>query len=235
MCFPWSEGWFRMKNGKLIIFEGIDGSGKSSQYRRICDRLSADSISFKKIVFPRYEKDSSALIRLYLNGSFGLHPDDVNAYAASLFYAVDRYASFKDDWGTEYGGGQLIIADRYTTSNIVHQGAKLPENERKDYFAWVSDLEYVKLGLPEPDRVFFLDVDLETSLRRMKKRQEKYHTSADIHEKDIGYLERCISTARMACEYFGWTLVPFEIKGAEREIMEKNDDIYRQILSALQD
>ncbi len=224
-----------MGKGKLIIFEGIDGSGKSSQYRRICDRLSADYVSFRKIVFPRYDKESSALIRLYLNGSFGSHPDDVNAYAASLFYAVDRFASFKDDWGAEYLSGQLIIADRYTTSNIVHQGAKLPENERKDYFAWVSDLEYGKMGLPEPDRVFFLDVDLATSLRRMKKRQEKYHTSADIHEKDTEYLERCISTARMACDYFGWTLVPFERNGAEREIMEKNDDLYRQIHTALQD
>ncbi len=224
-----------MGNGKLIIFEGIDGSGKSSQYRRICDRLSADAISFKKIVFPRYDKDSSALIRLYLGGSFGVHPDDVNAYAASLFYAVDRYASFKDDWGKDYSAGQLIIADRYTTSNIVHQGAKLPENERKDYFAWVSDLEYVKMGLPEPDRVFFLDVDLATSLRRMKKRQEKYNTSADIHEKDTDYLERCILSARMACDYFGWTLVPFEKNGLEREIMEKNDDLYSQILSVLLD
>ena len=222
-----------MQNGKLVIFEGIDGSGKSSQYRRICDRLLADGIGFRQIVFPRYEKESSSLIRLYLSGAFGSHPDDVNAYAASLFYAVDRYASFKDDWGSEYTSGKLIIADRYTTSNIVHQGAKLPENELKDYFAWVSDLEYVKMGLPEPDKVFFLDVDLATSLRRMKKRQEKHHTSADIHEKDTEYLERCIKTARLACEYFGWTLIPFEKNGAEREITEKNDDIYRQLLSVL--
>ena len=222
-----------MSNGKLVIFEGIDGSGKSSQYRRICERLSRDSIDFRQIVFPRYDKESSALIRLYLGGAFGSHPDDVNCYAASLFYAVDRYASFKDDWGKDYSAGKLIIADRYTTSNIVHQGAKLPEDELKDYFAWVSDLEYVKMGLPEPDRVFFLDVDLETSLRRMKKRQEKYHTSADIHEKDTEYLTRCIKTARMACEYFGWTVIPFEKNGAEREIMEKNDDIYSQLLSIL--
>ncbi|MCR4606552.1 MAG: deoxynucleoside kinase [Oscillospiraceae bacterium] len=222
-----------IENGKLIIFEGIDGSGKSSQYRRICERLSSDGIAFRQIVFPRYEKESSALIRLYLGGAFGSHPDDVNAFAASLFYAVDRYASFKDDWGSDYSSGKLIIADRYTTSNIVHQGAKLPENELKDYLAWVSDLEYVKIGLPEPDKVFFLDVDLNTSLRRMKKRQEKHHTSADIHEKDAEYLERCIKTARMACEYFGWTLVPFEKNGTEREITEKNDDIYHQLLSVL--
>lgn len=222
-----------MNNGKLIILEGIDGSGKSSQYRRICERLGSDSIPFRQIVFPRYDKESSALIRLYLGGAFGSHPDDVNAYAASLFYAVDRYASFKDDWGTDYSDGKLIIADRYTTSNIVHQGAKLPENELIDYFAWVSDLEYVKIGLPEPDKVFFLDVDLDISLRRMKKRQEKHHSSADIHEKDTGYLERCIKTARKACEYFGWTVIPCKIDGAERELIEKNDDIYHQLLSEL--
>lgn len=222
-----------MSNGKLIIFEGIDGSGKSSQYRRICERLNTDGIDYRQIVFPRYENDSSALIRLYLNGAFGSHPDDVNPYTASMFYAVDRYASFKEDWEDDYTDGKLIIADRYTTSNIVHQGAKLPEEEREGFFSWVSDLEYGKMGLPEPDKVFLLDVDLETSLRRMKKRQEKYHTSADIHEKDTKYLEKCIVTARMACEYFGWSLIPFKKDGFEREIMEKNDDLYRQLMAVL--
>ena len=223
-----------MNKSRLIIFEGIDGSGKSSQYRRISERLVKDGIDFKKIVFPRYDKESSALIRLYLNGAFGSHPDDVNAYAASLFYAVDRFAAFRDDWGPDYAAGELILADRYTTSNIVHQGAKLPEDELEDFFAWVADIEYKKMGIPEPDCVFYLDVDLPTSLRRIKSRAEKHHTSADIHETDVDYLERCLRTARKACEYFGWNFIPFDKDGAERELMEKNDDIYARLLSFLQ-
>ncbi len=224
-----------MNKGKLIIFEGIDGSGKSSQYRRIAERLVREGIDFKKIVFPRYDKESSALIRLYLNGAFGSHPDDVNAYAASLFYAVDRFAAFRDDWGRDYANGELILADRYTTSNIVHQGAKLPENELQDFFAWVADIEYKKMGIPEPDCVFYLDVDLPTSLRRIRSRAEKHHTVADIHETDVGYLERCLRTARKACDYFGWNVIPFDRDGAERELQEKNEDIYRQLLSYLRD
>lgn len=220
-----------MGKGKLIILEGIDGSGKSSQYRRITERLSREGIEYKKIVFPRYEKESSALIRLYLSGAFGSHPDDVNAYAASTFYAADRYASYHDDWGKYYEDGGLVIADRYTTSNVVHQGAKLREGELMDFFGWVSDLEYRKMGIPEPDRVFYLDVSIEVSLRRMKKRQEKTNTTGDIHETDEDYLRRCLRTAEKACDYFGWTIIPFEKSGVERELTEKNDDLYSQILS----
>ena len=111
-----------MAKGKLIVFEGIDGSGKSCQYRHICQRLENDRIDYNHIVFPRYDKESSALIRMYLGGSFGSHPEDVNAYTASTFYAVDRFASYREAWGDIYNAGGLIISDRYTTSNAVHQG-----------------------------------------------------------------------------------------------------------------
>ena len=174
-----------MSKGKLIVLEGIDGSGKSSQYRRICERMEKDGIDYNHIVFPRYDKESSALIRMYLSGQFGTHPDDVNAYTASTFYAVDRFASFREDWGKTYENGGLIISDRYTTSNAVHQGSKLSDEELPAYFQWLSDLEYGKMGLPKPDLVIYLDVDLETSLARMKRRQDKSNTKADIHEKWI--------------------------------------------------
>ena len=217
-----------MKKGKLIVLEGIDGSGKSAQYRRLCARMEKDKIAYNHIVFPRYEKDSSALIRLYLGGAFGLKPGDVNPYAASTFYAVDRFASYRDDWGAIYENGGLILSDRYTTSNAVHQGSKLP-----DFFNWLADLEYVKMGLPRPDLVIYLDVDIETSLRRMRSREQRTHVKADIHEQDTAYLERCLHTADMACEHYGWRRIPFRKDGAEREVDEKNAEIYRILLDTI--
>ena len=127
--------------GKLIVLEGIDGSGKSANYKLVCEKLKQDGIDFSHIVFPRYHKDSSALLRMYLNGEFGTNPLDVNAYTASTFYAVDRFASYRDDWGRLYENNALIFADRYTTSNFVHQGSKLPEDELEGFFSWLSDLE----------------------------------------------------------------------------------------------
>ena len=222
-----------MSKGKLIVLEGIDGSGKSAQYRRICEKLKRDGIDYSHIVFPRYDKESSVLIRMYLSGHFGTHPSDVNAYAASTFYAVDRYASYCEDWGKLYENGGLIISDRYTTSNAVHQGSKLPENELSDFFAWLSDLEYTKMGLPRPDLVIYLDVNIELSLARMRRRQQKTNTTADIHEKDIAYLKRCLNTADKAAAFYGWHRVPYLKDGAERDIDEKNEEIYQLILSEL--
>lgn len=219
--------------GKLIVLEGIDGSGKSAQYRRICEKLKRDGVRYDHIVFPRYDCESSALIRLYLSGAFGDHPDDVNAYTASAFFAVDRFASFKQDWGEKYIGGSVILADRYTTSNAVHQGSKLPENELNDFFAWLSDFEYVKMGLPKPDLVIYLDVDIELSVARMRRREAKNGTHADIHEKDIDYLTRCLATARKAAEYYGWHKIPYLKDGVERDLNEKNDEIYDLIVSCL--
>ena len=215
-----------MAKGKLIVLEGIDGSGKSAQYRRLCARMENDGIAYTHIVFPRYDKESSALIRLYLGGTFGSKPEDENAYTASTFYAVDRFASYRDDWGAVYENGGLILSDRYTTSNAVHQGSKLPEAELPAFFDWLQDLEYGKMGLPRPDLVLYLDVDVELSLARMRRRQQKTHTSADIHEKDVGYLERCLRTARLAAAHYGWKTIPYLKEGKEREVDEKNREIY---------
>lgn len=215
-----------MSKGKLIVLEGIDGSGKSSQYRRLCARMENDGIDYNHIVFPRYDKDSSALIRMYLNGEFGEKPSDVSAYAASTFYAVDRFASYRSDWGKIYENGGIIISDRYTTSNAVHQGSKLDNSQLPEFFDWLADLEYVKMGLPRPDLVIYLDVDIETSLRRMAKRQESTSTTADIHEKDVAYLSRCLEVAGIACEHFGWMRIPYMKDGLEREVDEKNAQIY---------
>ncbi len=222
-----------MAKGKLIVLEGIDGSGKSAQYRRLCARMENDGIAYNHIVFPRYDKESSALIRLYLGGAFGSKPGDVNAYTASTFYAVDRFASYRDDWGELYENGGIILSDRYTTSNAVHQGSKLPEEELPAFFDWLQDLEYGKMGLPRPDLVIYLDVDVSLSLARMRRRQQKTHTSADIHEKDVAYLERCLRTARLAAAHYGWTSIPYLKDGKEREVDEKNREIYAILLDYL--
>lgn len=219
--------------GKLIVIEGIDGSGKSAHYRRICQHLEEDGIEYSHIVFPRYDKESSALIRMYLGGEFGTNPSDVNAYAASTFFAVDRFASYRTDWGKIYNEGGFLLSDRYTTSNAAHQGAKLPDEELEQYFDWLYDLEYVKMGLPKPDLVIYLDVDIKTSLARMRRRQEKTNTTADIHEKDIAYLENCLRVADRAADYYGWTRIPFIKDGKERSIEEKHEEIYKIIKEAL--
>ena len=139
--------------GKLIVFEGTDGSGKATQTALLCRELETRGVPFRKLEFPRYGEESSALLRLYLNGAFGTDPADVNAYAAATFYSVDRFASYKQDWGGWYEQGGLVIADRYTTSNAVHQTSKLPREQQRAFLDWLFDFEYRKLGLPEPDRV----------------------------------------------------------------------------------
>lgn len=222
-----------MKKGKLIVLEGIDGSGKSSQYRRLCARMENKNIDYNHIVFPRYDKDSSALIRMYLSGQFGSHPGDVNPYAASTFYAVDRFASYREEWGKIYENGGLILSDRYTTSNAVHQGSKLPEDELPEFFDWLYDLEYGKMGLPKPDMVIYLDVDVKTALSRMSRRQERTNTKADIHEQDSEYLERCLIAARKAAGYYGWVKVDYMKDGCERDVDEKNMEIFNIILKEI--
>ena len=222
-----------MKKGKLIVLEGIDGSGKSSQYRRLCARMENKNIDYNHIVFPRYDKDSSALIRMYLAGQFGSHPGDVNPYAASTFYAVDRFASYREEWGQIYENGGLILSDRYTTSNAVHQGSKLPEDELPEFFDWLYDLEYGKMGLPKPDMVIYLDVDVKTALSRMSRRQERTNTKADIHEQDSEYLERCLIAARKAAGYYGWVKVDYMKDGCERDVDEKNMEIFNIILKEI--
>ena len=180
--------------GKLIVIEGTDGSGKSTQFRLLSERLQQEGKAFKHIVFPRYAEESSALIRMYLGGAFGTKPSDVNSYAASAFYAVDRYASYKQDWGQWYEEGGLVISDRYTTSNAVHQASKEPEGKQQEFLRWLYEFEYDRLGLPAPDLVIYLDVPTTFTERLMRHRESSTGTQADIHEQDTEYLNTCRRT-----------------------------------------
>lgn len=193
--------------GTLIVLEGTDGAGKSTQFTRLCRRLEEESFPFRRLVFPQYEEPSSALIRMYLAGEFGEKPGDVNPYAASSFFAVDRYASWKKNWQTWYEEGGLVLTDRYTTSNAVHQTAKLPSSERLDFLRWLAEFEYERLGLPRPDLVLYLDLPTPAALELLRRREAETHTQGDIHETDRTYLAACRSAALEAAEVYGWRKV----------------------------
>ena len=204
--------------GKLIVFEGTDGSGKATQTALLCGELDRRGIPYRRLEFPRYSEDSSALIRLYLGGAFGSDPGDVNAYAAASFYAVDRYASYKQDWGAFYESGGLVIADRYTTSNAVHQCSKLPPEQWDDFLRWAFDYEYRLLGLPAPDAVVYLQVDPAVSQKLMTGRYHGDESRKDVHEKDIEYLARSRRAAEYCAEHLGWATVHCTENGAMRTI-----------------
>ena len=175
----------------LIVIEGLDGSGKGTQSQLLYTAMQQSGRPCRKISFPNYESPSSALVKMYLAGEFGKQADSVNAYAASTFYAVDRYASFKKDWEPEYNAGSLILADRYTTSNMVYQLTKLPRGEWEPFLAWLSDLEYQKMGLPRPDCVLYLDMPVEVSQQLLTGRYQGDSAKKDIHEANVGFLQQC--------------------------------------------
>ena len=221
--------------GKLIVLEGTDGSGKSTQFRLMAERLTQENQEFRRLVFPRYNQESSALIRMYLGGEFGTKPSDVNAYAASAFYAVDRYASYTQDWGQWYEAGGLILSDRYTTSNAVHQTSKeVPEN-RNRFLQWLYQFEYNCLGLPRPDLTIYLDVPTEFTEKLMRHREASTGTQADIHEKDLTYLATCRETGRAAAEFYGWTVIECVKDGVMRSIEDIHEEIYQHVKACLED
>ena len=221
--------------GKLIVIEGTDGSGKSTQFRLLTQRREAENLTFQKLGFPQYSEPSSALIRMYLGCEFGSSPSDVNAYAASAFYAVDRYASFKKVWGEWYENGGLIVSDRYTTSNAVHQASKVHQFDQNSFLQWLYDFEYDKLGLPRPNLTIYLDVPTDFTEKMMRKREADTHTSADIHEQDMDYLATCRRTGKAAAEYYGWTVIQCVKDGKMRTIEDIHEEIYRHVQKSLED
>ncbi len=221
--------------GKLIVLEGTDGSGKSTQFALLTQRLEKQSTPFKRVVFPRYSEPSSALIRMYLGGEFGTNPSDVNSYAASAFYAVDRYASYKQDWGNWYENGGLVLCDRYTTSNAVHQASKEPEDKQEAFLHWLYDFEYDRLALPKPDLILYLDVPTDFTERLMRNREEKTGSKADIHEKDLDYLLTCRNAGRAAAAYYGWTVINCVKDGSMRSIEDIHEEIFAHVAKLLEE
>ena len=211
-----------MSKGKLIVIEAGDGSGKATQTKKLFERLTTEGHEVRQVSFPAYDSPSSALVKMYLNGDFGKHADDVDAYAASTFYAVDRYASFKTSWKDFYDEGGIILADRYTTSNMVHQAVKISDdNERDKFLSWLDDLEYIKLRLPRPDVVFFLDMPPAISERLVKERNRN-----DIHEKDFDYLHRCYDSYKALAQKFNWITINCSNDDQPRTVDDIHEDIF---------
>ena len=221
--------------GKLIVIEGTDGSGKSTQFKRLTEHLQQSGQDFRTLVFPRYSEPSSALIRMYLGGEFGTNPSDVNAYAASSFYAVDRYASYKQDWGKWYEEGGLIVSDRYTTSNAVHQTAKEPKEKQSEFLKWLYEFEYDRLGLPRPDLTIYLDVPTAFTEKLMRQREQQTNTQADIHEQDMSYLATCRETGRAAARFYGWHIIDCVRDGQMRSIDDIHNEIFALVQKCLED
>lgn len=219
--------------GKLIVVEGLDGSGKSTQIELIKKRLEDKGLKYKQIKLPDYEDPSSTLVRMYLAGEFGNKPEDVNAFAASSFYAVDRYANFKRHWKSEYENDYIILADRYTTSNCVHQCSKLEEDEWDSYIEWLYNYEFNQLGIPKPDLVVFLDMDPEISQKLMSGRYKGDENKKDIHEKDTEYLAKCRKAAFYSANKLDWKIIkcyeddePLPIDTIALKIKELTDEVF---------
>jgi dTMP kinase len=215
----------------LIVIEGVDGSGKQTHTEKIYGRLTREGLRAQLIRFPDYDSDASAPVKMYLGGKFGTKPEDVSPYAASTFYAVDRIASYLTRWKTAYQRGDFILADRYTTSNAVHQACKLAPDERERYLAWLFEFEYGILELPTPDLVVFLDMPPAFGRRLTDGRRNKMTggEERDIHERDFAHLDASYHAALYAAEKYGWRVVHCVRGGELRSVDDINDEIYKLI------
>ena len=215
--------------GTFIAIDGLDASGKQTQTERLCEHIKNTGKELRKLSFPTYDDKYSALVKLYLSGEFGKDPSDVNAYAASTFFAADRYASFKADWKKDYDEGKIIISDRYTTANAVHQLSKLPREAWDDYLSWLWKFEFQLLGLPKPTIVIFLQVSPETSMKMAKKRADAEGGTVDIHEGSAEYSQKCYDAAQFAANTLGWHVIKCDNENGFRS----RDDIFADIISIL--
>ncbi|MCQ2480887.1 MAG: deoxynucleoside kinase [Clostridia bacterium] len=219
--------------GKLIVIEGLDGSGKSTQEKLLEAKLQGENLNVHYIKLPNYDDDACILVKQYLAGRFGDKPEDVNAFAASSFYAVDRYVSYHCYWKEKYLDGGVILADRYTTSNAYHQ---LTKTERKDwdsYLEWLEDYEYNKLGIPAPDAVIYLDMPVEVSQKLMTSRYSGDENKKDIHEKNTDYLSQCRVAADYACQKLGWVKISCAENGEPLTPEEINQKVYEAVKKVL--
>lgn len=211
--------------GKLIVIEGLDGSGKSTQLEVLEKNLIKLGANVKTVSFPDYDSDSSALVKMYLAGEFGSKPGDVNPFAASIFYAVDRYASYKSCWEKHYDNGGIVLSGRYTTSNGVHQTSKLPRNEWESFTEWLYFTEYEKISIPKPDLVIFLDMPTDVSQKLLSSRYGGDENKKDIHERDTEYLAACREAALFNADKFGWKIINCSEDGSARTIEDIAGDV----------
>ena len=218
---------------KIIVIEGLDGSGKATQTALLAQKLSDRGIKVRRLEYPDYDSPSSSLVKMYLGGEFGSKPEDVNAYAASAFYAVGRAAGFLGDWKADYQSGTLFLCDRYCTSNIIYQMAKVSDAERDAFIEWQADFEYDKLGLPRPDAVIYLDVSPDVSQKLMEKRYGGDQSKKDLHESNLSFLLSCRKSALYATEKCGWKIIDCCENGDIKPIDKISDEIEKAVSDIL--
>lgn len=218
--------------GKLIVIDGLDGSGKQTQTGILYERLKKENFKIYKTSFPNYNSVPGELIKMYLSGKFGT-VDSVNAYQGSLSYSLDRYLSYiNDEWGKKYNEGYTILCDRYTTSNMIHQGTKVSQAEINDYINWLKDLEYNKLQIPVPDQIIFLDVPISVSEKLMRDRLNKFtnESEKDIHESNIEYLRKCYEMSMFLSKLENWDVIECTSNNEMLSIEEISDKIYKKVV-----
>ena len=218
---------------KIIVIEGLDGSGKATQTALLAQKLSDRGVKVRRLEYPDYDSPSSSLVKMYLSGEFGSKPEDVNAYAASAFYAVDRVAGFLGDWKADYQSGTLFLCDRYCTSNIIYQMAKVSDAERDAFIEWQADFEYDKLGLPRPDAVIYLDVSPDVSQKLMEKRYGGDQSKKDLHESNLSFLLSCRKSALYAAEKCGWKIIDCCENGDIKPIEKISEEIEKAVSDIL--
>ena len=223
--------------GKLFVIDGTDGSGKQTQFNQLKERLSKDKINYKVVSFPNYDSPSSSLVKMYLSGEFGTDAKKISPYIASTFYAADRYATYQIGYKDYYENGGIILADRYTTANMVHQAGKIGnKQERKKFLDWLWDFEFNLYGLPVPTEVFFLNMPIEKSLELIKNRENKFtHTNKkDIHESDKHHLMDSYNAACDVAKDYNWYEVKCVKDGKIRTIEDIHEEIYKEIKKHIQ-
>ncbi len=218
-------------NGKLIVIEGLDGCGKATQSALLYEELLRRGIKAEKISFPDYDSLSSGPVRMYLGGEFGTDPDDVDCYATSVLFAVDRFCSYRSSWKRAYEEGTVFVCDRYTTSNEVFQTSKLPREGWKEYLRWLEDFEYRLLGIPAPDRVLFLNMSEECSAGLLEKRYGGDESKKDIHERDEDFQKRSREAALYCAGELGWTQIYCDSDGRLQTV----EEIHKKVMEAIED
>ncbi len=222
--------------GLLIVIEGVDGSGKETQSDKLYNRLLQESFKVKRVEYPNYKSDSSAVVKMYLNGDFGDKPEDVSPYVASSFYAIDRYASYKKEWEDFYMSGGIVIADRYTTANMVHQASKIKDNSEKEKFiSWLWDFEFNMYGLPVPDCIIFLDMPPQYSKKLIENRDNKYtgEKAKDIHEKNYEYIIDSYNNAKAVAKNYNWNIIHCVESDRVKGIDEIHEEVYNCVLKLI--
>lgn len=220
--------------GKLIVIEGTDSSGKETQTKKLYERLANEVEKVRKISFPNYESPACEPVKMYLAGAFGDNALNVNPYPVSTMFAIDRYASYKMDWESFYNAGGIIVTDRYTTSNMVHQASKIENiDEKSKYLGWLEDLEYNKMGIPKPDLVIFLNMPIEMAVKLMEARKNKItgEEKKDIHEKDTSYLKKSYDNACDIAKKYNWQ----EIKCVENKRLKTIEEIGEEIYTLVKE